>query len=366
MLIDRIIEVQIALRTRAIQQLSFSDFLLVSKLPGMAVRNAAITSADDLLDDEATFGTVSPTSSVYLAAQKAFGQIPTLSRIYVGRRDGSEEPAVTMQAVNAHNSTFYGFSDVDHSGGADAVKFAAWANANTKFFTTTTSEADSLTTASTGTIALLSAGNFDRAAAWYSADAQQFVDVALMCKQFTNLPGADSYANQTLSGIASSKLTESQFENLVAKNGNSYEPARNLDLTQNGRCASGEWIDIIRGRDWLVEEMRTNVLNKFVDKKIPFTDDGIMLVEQGMRETLDLAVRRGFLAPEELSSDGKYMVPSYTISVPRSSQISKSDKAARILRDMKFIARVAGAIHNVKIAGELTYDELANAELVRV
>jgi hypothetical protein len=90
------------------------------------------------------------------------------------------------------------------------------------------------------------------------------------------------------------------------------------------------------------------------DGKVAFTDDGIQMIGNAIRAPLDLNVRRGGIATEELDENDR-IVPSYTLSLPRSSQVPFNDKANRVLRDVYFIARLAGAIHVSEIKGSLSY-----------
>ncbi|MCT9127509.1 DUF3383 domain-containing protein [Cupriavidus gilardii] len=122
--------------------------------------------------------------------------------------------------------------------------------------------------------------------------------------------------------------------------------------------AAGEWIDVIRFRDWLAEQIKINVVSALVNAsangKVPFTDGGIAIVTTAMRKALDLGVARNGIAPEELDEDGR-KIPSYTISAPLSANVPFNDKANRVLNDVSFTARLAGAIHAVTIRGNLTY-----------
>ena len=78
------------------------------------------------------------------------------------------------------------------------------------------------------------------------------------------------------------------------------------------------------------------------------------VVTTAMRQTLDLGVTRGGIAPEELDDTGR-KIPSYTITAPRAASVPFNDKANRVLNDVSFTARLAGAIHAVNIKGTLTY-----------
>ena len=348
--IDRIVNVQIALRTRAVAQMNFSGMMLVG-VTTATPRVSIITKADDLLTG---FG-LTTTSPLYLAAQVAFAQTPSPAQIYIGRRDSAEAAGTAIAAIAAENSDWYGFTDVANSS-ADTESYSAWAESNQKLFGT------ALATASLGTGGLaetLKTNQRYRTMWWYAASAtlaSQWPQVAAMVKAFSKLPGADDWANMTLASVAYTNINETTYNQIKTLNGNTFEPFREVAITQNGKTVAGEWIDIIRGRDWLQEEIRTNVFNTMVDRKIPYEDSGIAIIHAALRQSLDLGVTRGFIAGPAV--DGSTVIPSYTTSVPAAAGVSVANKAARVLNDVTFTARIAGAIHAVNINGTLVYDGL--------
>jgi hypothetical protein len=83
------------------------------------------------------------------------------------------------------------------------------------------------------------------------------------------------------------------------------------------------------------------------------------MIRQAMIGALDLGVRRGGIAEPAVDVDNNNrVIPSYTTSVPARSQVSSNDVANRFLRDVRFTARLAGAIHAVEIRGTLSYDNI--------
>ena len=92
-------------------------------------------------------------------------------------------------------------------------------------------------TDSTSTAAKLKAGNFFRTAWWYHVDPTEFPDVAIASKSFTKYPGQETWANQRLSGVVSNYLNETTYITIFNKNGNTFEPFRNIAVTQNGKTA---------------------------------------------------------------------------------------------------------------------------------
>jgi hypothetical protein len=351
--IDRIVSVQIALKTAGVRQQSFSDAMLMGVHNG-GDRISIITGADELLTG---YG-LDNTSRLYLAAQVFFSQIPSPNRLYIGRRDNGEPVNTALAACAAADNTWYGFSEVSHSE-ADLTLAAAWTEANTKLFLTALSDVDITNTSGAEPATALKTSNFFRTAWWYNIDPLQFPEVAAMSRAFTIPPGGETWADMQLAAVTAPPLSETAYVNITAKNGNTFEPFRNVSITQNGITAAGEWIDVIRFRDWLCEEIRTNTFNSFIDTRIPYTDAGIAIIHQGLIQALDLGVRRGGIAPPVPANDFRgTVIPSYTTSVPRATDASSSDRAARILRDVRFTARLSGAVHAVQVNGSLTYDQI--------
>lgn len=315
-----------------------------------------ITDPDELIE---TFG-VLVTDPLYLAAETFFSQMPHPTRVFIGFDSAAVDVTTDLVAINDENSDWYGICDVSHDE-TRTVKIATWIEAHEKLFVTVLSSAANISAPGTDTTSiayLLKNGNFFRTAWWWNPDEEQFPDVAVASKMFTFFPGQETWANQRLAGVASTFLSETTFNNIKAKNGNSFEPFRNISITQNGQVAGGEWIDIIRFRDWLCEEIKVNIFQQMVDNRIPYTDPGIAIIRSRLQQALDHGANRGGIAPPEVDIDGNY-IPSYIIRVPLSMSVSPNDKANRILRDVYFTARLSGAIHVVQINGTLTYDNLA-------
>ena len=200
--------------------------------------------------------------------------------------------------------------------------------------------------------------NYYRTFCFYHEDTTDFPEVAVMSRCFTAVPGSETWANKKLAGVKVDPLTETQFVVLRNKNVNTFERFRNLSLTQTGKVSAGEWIDVIRFRDWLAEEIKVNVLNVIVNnEKVPYTDSGIAIIEGAIRQSLRQGQVNGGIAPVEYDEDGNKNL-GYTVEVPLASNISANQKASRILTDVKFTARLAGAIHVVEIRGQLTYENL--------
>ncbi len=445
--LDRIVNVQVSLRTTAITERSFSDLLIVGTHTLSAGRVLVVTDASELLD----LGLTSA-SALYKAAAAVFKQIPAINRLYIGKRqldtvtvnvtaaaeatytinvlhrdsagavqtapatylgqdldtttdiatglatavnalsvgvtatgtgasveidndvagadlgvtvdgnlaiveqESTEAIPEALAAIKRENQDWYGVALTSHTE-ADVLAAAEWAEANESMFFTSSAQATILDGAVSSDIgSQLKTKQYFRTATWYHLHDDEYLETAVAGHCFTYYPGGETWANKRLAGISTDPLSEGQSIACDAKNVNTFEPFRNFAITQYGKVAAGEWIDVIRFRDWLVEQIKVNVVSAIInaDGKIPYTDAGIQIITNAMRVPLDLGVTRSGIAPEELDERGR-VIPSYTISAPLAANVPTNDKANRVLRDVKFTARLAGAIHTAEIKGSLTY-----------
>jgi len=270
-----------------------------------------------------------------------------------------EDIATAMAAIVKDDNDFYGIALASRTQ-TDILAMAAWTETHRKLFGTSIAETGAYNNESTSdTMYQLMNNNYYRTFCFYHADAEtDFPECAVFARCFAINPGGETWANKKLAGVTTDPLTETQYLAITKKNGNTFEKFRNVSITQNGKVAAGEWIDVIRFRDWLQEEMTVNIFNLMINRdKIPYTDAGIAMIEAQMRAALDLGVTRGGIAPLEYDSDGNEN-QSYVITVPLAADISANTKALRTLEDVSFTARLAGAIHAVTIQGSLTYENL--------
>lgn len=192
----------------------------------------------------------------------------------------------------------------------------------------------------------LAALNYDRTALMYSATANtQYPEAAWAGLLLPEDPGSITWFAKTLAGVTADSLTSSQKSKALGNNVNTYTVVGGVSLTQNGTMASGRFIDIRRGVDWLQARMEENIFSRIVNsKKIPYTNAGIALIEDVMRFVLNDAVGNGVLRAD----------PPPTITVPLVENISTNDRANRLLPDMNFTAELAGAVHKVEVRGTVS------------
>lgn len=182
-----------------------------------------------------------------------------------------------------------------------------------------------------------------------------YTHVAWVAKCLGYQAGSETWALKTLVGIQPANLNSTQMRKIEDLNLNYYTTCADRDITCGGMTTYGEWIDVIRFRDWLQNDMQKSIFSLLLkNSKLPFTDRGISLVKSEMIASLKRGQKNGGVAETEYDNDGNE-IPGFVVTVPKSVDIPDSEKKSRKLKNCKFKARLAGAIHAVEIRGTLAY-----------
>lgn len=234
---------------------------------------------------------------------------------------------------------------------------AAWTETQEKMFITASSEAAILNPASTiDIISQLNSSQYYRTSASYQSNAlTEYPDVAWASRVLTIQPGGETWALKRLSSVTPDNLTATQRNTIIGKGGNTFEYYQSeIALTNPGKVAAGEWMDIIRFRDYLKDLVQTNLVQLMINRdKVPYTDGGLQLLGANLISSLRTGQQVGGIAPDEVDSDGN-AVPGFNTTIPLASDVDDVTKASRVAY-LSFNARIAGAIHVTDITGALSY-----------
>lgn len=189
----------------------------------------------------------------------------------------------------------------------------------------------------------LKALTLDRTGLIYLATADtEYPEAALAGGQLPQDPGSITWAFKTLTLVTIDELTSAQKSKALGNNVNTYTEVGGIGITQNGTMASGRFIDIRRGVDWIEARMEENIFFQVANlPKIPYTDSGIAIIENEMREVLNDGIDKNVIAAD----------PPFEIETPLATDVAANDRVNRLLPDVTFDARMAGAIHKVEIQG---------------
>jgi hypothetical protein len=294
-----------------------------------------VTATDNL---DGTFGLAADVAGVYYSLEVSDKLTSALS--------ASQDIENDLTDVNNENSDWYALVITSRLK-QDVLDAAAWVEARIKLFGTASSDTEIYNVLSTTDIAAeLFALNYARTFLMFHDDAATlYPEAAWFGKQLPTPPGSSTWAFKSLAGVPTVDLTETQRTNILAKNANTYELRAGVAITKNGQVAEGEFIDIIRGVDWLDARMTERIYSRLVNSpKIPFTDPGVAIIEAEIRAQLDAGIAQGLIALD----------PAYTVTVPLVKDVPFNDRANRNLPDIKFRANLQGAIHAITVFGTVT------------
>lgn len=348
MALKDIVSVNITRETTSVAVAAFNVPLILStfatsKTTTAFTRARSYGSLKDMTDD----GWAS-TDAVYKMANAIFAQNPSVARVIVGRADsGDATVAASLAAIQAEDNSWYGLAVDQAFVDADKVDIAAWVEANKKFafyWTTNVDVPDG--TKATDMASVLKGLAYDRAATiWHPTPTTgaDYPDAAWMGEGFPFDPGSSTWAYKTLKGVTPDNVAGKETV-LQNKNCNYYSEVGGVNITQEGKVASGEWIDIIIGTDWIEARLRESVYGALVNnRKVPYDDNGIGMIKGLVKGVLCEAGNMGIL-----------QIDSIEVTAPKYAEIPQADRIARKLPKVKFRALYQGAIHRVAIEGSIS------------
>lgn len=322
------------------------QFTAVSYTNGGAETVTTIATAVELLT-EAISG-ISSVSAVGVITLTTEAPAPAGARItlrnitrFITVDDPSADAGIATDLANAaaEDPDFFAFV-IDGYGGTEIAAAGAWALSNTRMFIGLSPDSDIVAAGSSDVASILKAASNNFAAVLFSRDMGGMADAALLGRQLSRDPGSSSFHLKELPGVTADNLTAGEFAFARGKNAITYVNTKGLNRTYDGKAASGRFLDITHGSEWLKARIAERCFAVAANvEKIDYTDSGIAQYESEIRAQLSEAESKGLLAP------------GWTVTVPKASTVSSANKALRKLQDIKFNGVLTGAIHQAVIDG---------------
>lgn len=347
--VDDIVRVNITQEDSAVSRAGFSTLLAVpSAAHAVFPERVRTYSGGDILGDMVTDG-FATTDEAYLQIAAALAQRPRHGTVKVGRADaGDANLTATMNAIEADDPDFYGFVHGTRTE-ADLLELAAWTESNGRHLYGAQSGDAAITAQTAGNVLEdLQAQAYRRTfLAFHAPATEDYFDARWMARgliaDLDTRKGQITWANKTLAGAAFDALTGGERSYIHGLDGNTYERRMAKNITRNGTLIDGEFIDVQVGIDWLDNRMTEDVFAAITGTptRIEMSQAGLDAIELVVRKRLQLAVDNGILL-------------SYDVSVPTFEEVSTSDRAARLLRNVSFSGVIAGAIHTAQLEGRVS------------
>jgi len=267
------------------------------------------------------------------AAGKFLSVNPGSSLLTVKQNHADAGLTADLTAILLESNDFFALA-LTTAGAAEVTAAATWAEANKKLFFASTQDSE-VKGASGGIIETLKSANREFTTVIFNEAGDSFPGVAWAADTLPIDPGGVTFAYRSLSGVVASPLTETERGNILNDNGNAVVSFSNLSRVVQGKVASGEWVDIVRDREWYISRLQVEIGNLLLrTDKVPYTDAGVALIENVVRAVVREAEVAGFLAPGES-----------IFNIPKVAAVSSGDRSARRFGPIQIESRVAGAIH---------------------
>lgn len=348
--ISDIVDVIVSISDRPITRAGFTTPLILIDHDGsdLTDRVSTFTAASDLLDA----GFLS-TDDVYIIASKIMAGQAAPREFKVGWYDTTATPTAEtvtdgIAACAEYDSNFFWIVCDSHVK-ADIEAIALWAEANKRIYITSSQDADIITNATTDVATALKSAQYHNTLIIADDDADaNFPEAGVVGSIASIVPGSTTLHGKTLPGVSVTSFTRTQANFATGKNANIYSLIGGVGFFKDGKMASGRFLDVTWGSLYLEARMEEDIFGVIsrasnANRKIPYTDAGLVIIEATMYARLQRAVAEGFLAES----------PAPKVIMPLVSEIPVNDRAERFLPDIPFEGTLAGAVHNTVIRGYL-------------
>lgn len=340
-LIDEVVNITITRDSVGITRADFGTILILgNSVPDINPNLKTYTSLSEVSTD---YGTNTPE---YFIAFHIFAQPIKPDKILIAQVIA--DPAETfVQAYNrlslSHGEEFYAVVSTSLAD-VDVLAIAAVVETQSKIFATISADVDIKADANNNILKQLNALNYNRTFLMYTETPTDWANAAWLGRILPLQPGSATWAYKELIGVNdNSNLNSTERANIKLRKGNYFTELAGIEVTFLGTMVSGEYIDVIHGLDWLESFIQENIAQLLIAApKIPYNNNGIGLIENSLRASLQEGVLRGIINQD------------FIITVPDILNVSLADKAARLLKNVNFTATLTGAIQNIIINGSVT------------
>jgi hypothetical protein len=250
-------------------------------------------------------------------------------------------PATDLARIRAADGDWYGLI-LAVPGKAAILNAAAWVETQRAIFLASSSDGD-VPASGTGDVATsLNGLGYHRTSLWYHPNTADFIDGALTGAMMPKLPGPITYANKGLTGVERKNYGGSERVNLRTKKANYYVDIKGLGFTLYGWAASGRFLDVMVAVDWFDVGIEDRIILLLRNNDVvPYTDKGIETVRAQIEGQVKEGISLGLIDGDQ----------SWFVTAPKVAEVSPTDKANRVLPNIRYEYTLSGAIHSVRVIG---------------
>ena len=297
--------------------------------------------------------TVTCTPDVITTNFTVYNLSDNIGQTYVG--DAGEDYTAAWTAIKPTLTVDAFFLCIDSHDPTDVDDIFSLASTESLFAISSSQDPDILDSTSTSDIAYtLASKAYQNGLLMYHTQADSaYPEGAIVGTWAGTNAGTVTLHGSDLVGISTDVISDTQANNIIAKNCNFYTSLAGTPWFWNGYVPDGNFADTIRFALWLEARVAESVFgllkrkNASTNSKVPYNEIGFEMIRLAISEVLELAYARGATTAFKDAS-------RYLISIPERTDIPTNDRANRLLPDVQFDVIYSSAVHSVIIRGNVT------------
>lgn len=317
---------------------------IVDGLSTLVDADLNVSATDDSTD------TVTVTASVPGVGFSFSASVPGASTVAETVDVENAGLTAALQKCLAQSSEWFGFC-IETRTENDILAAAEWAEGHGRLFFAQSSDADILTSSTSDIASQFEDLSYQMTAVAYYSDDADYFDVGWMVGFLGHSfdQTAPTAVYNTVKGIAPDLSDSTGQLNAEAKNANYYSTLKGIGATFGGTVADGRDIEHVVTGEWVKARLSEGVATLFLGasergERVPFSDQGIAMLEQVTFDVLLLGERLGHFNPGTSEVD-----------MPRRADISPGDLQQGLLR-YQWGTQYSGTIKEVTIQGYVSLD----------
>ncbi|MBB1078965.1 DUF3383 family protein [Limosilactobacillus sp. STM2_1] len=195
-------------------------------------------------------------------------------------------------------------------------------------------------------------GNSPRTIAFFSGSTQAEAEYGiggLVGAVGNETVGSVTWKFRKVGGVKPVDLTVTQIQKLHDNNIFTYVTKAGLDQTSEGKTLGGEFVDALHGDDWVKASLETRLQQLLSNsKKVTYDAAGIAQIDATVTSVLTDATNNGIISINPETNAGEF-----TVKTASRAESSKEDIAQRSYKGLQFSYTRSGAIHTVKVNGQI-------------